>query len=130
MFIAGWWVSFYSQAQEGRTAFFLACFFLIFAFAPRLVRAKLDEQGTSSAWDKLALIVLPLANAALGFLAFYSLFSSTTQDWAGPWIAVALAALYLLLMRLPAQGVLQASPPALSGLHLAAAVVFSPLISR
>src|SRR5206468_8927631 len=47
VFIAGWWVSFYSQAQEGRTAFFLACFFLIFAFAPRLVRAKLDEHGAS-----------------------------------------------------------------------------------
>jgi uncharacterized membrane protein len=124
VFIAGWWFAFYSQEQEGRTAFFLACFFLIFAFAPRLVRAKLDEQGTSSAWDKLALIVLPVANAALGFLAFYSLFSSTTKDWAGPWIAVAFAAFYLLLMRLPAQGVLQASPAALSGLHLAAAVVF------
>ena len=56
--------------------------------------------------------------------AVVGLFSSTTQYWAAPWIAVAFAAFYLLLMRLPAQGVLQANSPALSGLHLAAAVVF------
>jgi uncharacterized membrane protein len=124
MFIAGWWFSFYSQEQEGRTAFFVACFFLIFAFAPRLVQARLDEHGASSAWDKLTLIVLPVANAALGFLAFYSLPSSIVQDWAGPWIAVAFAVFYLILLRLPARGVLQASSAALSGLHLAAAVVF------
>ena len=36
----GWWFEFYSDAQSLRTAFFVACFFLIFAFAPRLVRAK------------------------------------------------------------------------------------------
>jgi uncharacterized membrane protein len=124
VFIAGWWFSFYSQEQEGRTAFFLACFFLIFAFAPRLVRAKLDEHGPSSAWDKLALVLLPVLNAALGFLAFYSLPSPTTQDWAGPWIAVAFAAFYLLLLRLPARGVLLPGSAVLSGLHLAAAVVF------
>ena len=124
LFIGGWWFTFYSLAQAGRTALFLTCFFLIFAFAPRLVRAKLDEHGTSSAWDKLALVVLPILNAALGFLAFYSLPSSTTQDWAGPWIAVAFAAFYLLLLRLPAQGVLGESPAVLSGLHLAAAVAF------
>lgn len=124
LFIAGWWVSFYSQEQEWRTAFFLTCFFLIFAFAPRLARAKLNEHGISSAWDKLALVLMPVLNAALGFLAFYSLPTSTTQDWAGPWMAVAFAAFYLLLVRLPARGVLGESPAALSGLHLAAAVVF------
>jgi len=124
LFITGWWLTFYSQQQEGRTAFFLACFFLIFAFAPRLVCAKLDEHGTSSAWDKLALVVLPVLNAALGFLAYYALPSSTTQDWAGPWTAVTFAAFYLLLLRLPARGVLLASPAVLSGLHLAVAVVF------
>ena len=124
LFITGWWSSFYSQEQEGRTAFFLTCFFLIFAFAPRLVRARLDEHAASPAWDKLALVFLPVLNAALGFLAFYSLPYSTTQDWAGPWIAVAFAAFYLLLLRLPARGVLLRSPAVLSGLHLAIAVVF------
>jgi uncharacterized membrane protein len=124
LFISGWWFTFYSQQQEGRTAFFIVGFFLIFAFAPRFVRASLDEHGDSSAWDKLALVLLPILNAALGFLAFYSLPTPTTQDWAGPWIAVAFAAFYLLLLRLPASGVFGATPAVLSGLHLAAAVVF------
>jgi uncharacterized membrane protein len=124
LFISGWWFTFYSQQQEGRTAFFIVGFFLIFAFAPRFVRASLDEHGDSSAWDKLALVLLPILNAALGFLAFYSLPTPTTQDWAGPWIAVAFAAFYLLLLRLPANGVFGATPAVLSRLHLAAAVVF------
>jgi uncharacterized membrane protein len=123
-FIAGWWSTFYSVEQELRTAFFLACFFLIFAFAPRLVRIKVDEYGSSSAWDKLAMVPLPILNAALSFLAFYSLPSSVTADWAGPWIAVAFAAFYLFLLRLPARGVLLASPALLSALHLATAIVF------
>ena len=124
IFIAGWWGAFYSVQQLGRTAFFLTCFFLIFAFAPRLVRIKVDEHGTSSAWDKLAMVIMPVLNAALGFLAFYALPSSTTKDWAGPWIAVAFAAFYLVLLRLPARGALLASPKLLSALHLAAVVVF------
>lgn len=123
-FIAGWWSTFYSVEQEVRTAFFLTCFFLIFAFAPRLARIKVDEYGTSSAWDKLAIVLLPILNAALAFLAFYSLPSSVTADWAGPWIAVAFAAFYLFLLRLPTRGVLQASPALLSALHLATAIVF------
>jgi len=124
IFIAGWWGAFYSVQQLGRTAFFLTCFFLIFAFAPRLVRIKVDEHGTSSAWDKLAMVIMPVLNAALGFLAFWALPSSTTKDWAGPWIAVAFAAFYLVLLRLPARGALLASPTLLSALHLAAVVVF------
>lgn len=123
-FIAGWWSTFYSVEQELRTAFFLACFFLIFAFAPRLVRINVDEYGSSSAWDKLAMVLLPILNAVLSFLAFYSLPSSATADWAGPWIAVAFAAFYLFLLRLPARGVLLASPALLSALHLATAIVF------
>lgn len=124
VFIAGWWFEFYSFAQEGRTACFLACFFLIFAFAPRLVRSEFNQTGSLSGWDTLALVLLPILNAALGFLAFYSLFPISTQDWAGPWLAVAFAAFYLFLLRLPARGILSAGPALLSGLHLAAAIVF------
>ncbi|MGA9060091.1 MAG: DUF2339 domain-containing protein [Terracidiphilus sp.] len=127
VFIAGWWFEFYSQVQAARTAFFLTCFFLIFAFAPRLVRLNLNERGGSSAWDALALVAMPVFNAGLGFLAFYSLPAPSTADWAGPWIAVALAAFYLLLLKLPARGVLQPSSAVLSSLHLAAAVVFLTL---
>lgn len=124
LFVAGWWIAFYSFAQAGRTAFFLACFFLLFAFAPRLVQVRIDERGDNSAWDGLALIGMPLVNAALGFLAFYGLFEGSKTDWAGPWLAIAFAAFYLLLLRLPPRGVLRESSALLSALHLSAAVVF------
>ncbi|HUV69426.1 MAG TPA: DUF2339 domain-containing protein [Terracidiphilus sp.] len=124
LFVTGWWFAFYSDAQSMRTAFFLTCFFLIFAFAPRLVQAKSSDDTHLSGWDSLALVLLPIANAALGFIAFYGLLDRPEIDWAQPWLAVAFAAFYLLLLRLPAQGRLQESPELLSGLHLAAAVVF------
>ena len=124
LFYVGWWFDFYSDSQSVRTAFFLGCFFLIFAFAPRLVQEKSSGDAPSSAWDNLALVLLPIANAALGFIAFYSLMDRPGADWAQPWLAVAFAAFYLLLLRLPAQGRLKASPATLSALHLAAAVVF------
>jgi uncharacterized membrane protein len=121
---AGWASEYYSEAQFGRTAFFLACFFLIFAFAPRLARVDLEDGRHHSSWDNLALVVLPVANAALGFIAFYILFAWFNSDWAGAWLAVGFAAFYLLLLRLPAEGRLRASPPLLSALHLTAAVAF------
>ena len=124
LFVLGWSTTFYTQAQLGRTAFFLTCFFLIFAFAPRLVRVKVAGEGGSTTWDHLAQAVLPVANAALGFLAFYSLFDRKTIDWLGPWLAVAFAAFYLLLLRLRATNRLHDSPLMLSSLHLSTAVVF------
>jgi uncharacterized membrane protein len=75
-------------------------------------------------WDKLATILLPLVNAALGFFAFYCLIESKGADWAQPWLAVGFAGFYLLLLRLPAQGRWRKSPQLLSELHLSAAVVF------
>lgn len=124
LFVTSWWFSFYTLSQSGRTAFFLACFFLIFALAPRLIRVGSEDLAGFSGWDNLALVLLPIANAALGFIAFYGLIDRPETDWAGPWLAVAFAAFYLLMLRLPAQGRLKASPTLLSALHLAAAVVF------
>jgi uncharacterized membrane protein len=120
----GWSSDYYSDAQFARTAFFLTCFFLIFAFAPRLVRVDLEDGAKHSNWDSLTLVVLPVANAALGFIAFYILFDWFKSDWAGAWLAVGFAAFYLLLLRLPAWGRLRASPALLSALHLTAAVAF------
>jgi uncharacterized membrane protein len=123
-FVAGWWFTFYTQTLLGKTAFFLTCFFLIFALAPRLVRLGSHPFRPYSEWDHLVIVLLPVANAALGFLAFYSLFDSLTAEWAGPWLAVGFAAFYLLLLRLPAAGRLQEAPSVLSSLHLTSAVVF------
>ena len=126
VFVTAWWFmnDYAAQANAGVTAAYLAGFFLIFAFAPRLVRVHPDEQGGSALWNTLALAVMPALNAVLGFLAFYSLFDSPTAEWAGAWLAVAFAAFYLLLVKLPACGVLRKSSVAVSGLYLAAAVVF------
>jgi uncharacterized membrane protein len=124
VFIVGWWGTFYAVGAFAWTTFFLTSFFLMFAFAPRLVRANGDEGTPVSRWDALAGVLLPVANAALGFIGFYSLFESKSMDWAGPWLAVVFAAFYLALMRLPAVGRLRASGAVLSGLHLTAAVVF------
>ena len=127
-FFAAWWSAFYSVSQTLPTALFLLAFFLIFAFAPRLVLPGHPESETVAGWDTLALVLLPIANATLGFLGFFALLlAQPNYEWAPPWLAVTFAAFYLLLLRLPAAGVLRASGTVLSGLSLAAAVVFLTL---
>jgi uncharacterized membrane protein len=121
---AGWWSDYYTDAQFGWTTFFLTGFFLLFAFAPRLIRVDLEDGTPHSAWDHLALAVLPVANASLGFLTYYALFDWFKNEWAGAWLAVGFAAFYLLLLRLPARGRLRENTALLSALHLTAAVVF------
>ncbi len=124
IFIFGWWSSFYSQDQASRTAFFLCCFFIAFSIAPRLVKIALDPGETFQGWDSLVSYVLPVANAAVGFIGFYLLLNPATGDWAGAWLAVAFAAYYLLLMRLPEAGPLHRGVRVLSPLHLTTAIVF------
>ena len=124
LLFAGWWIRYYSESQFGWTAFFLTSFFLLFAFAPRLIRVDLEDGAPHSPWDHLALVVLPVANAGLGFLAYYALFDRFHSDWAYAWLAVGFAAFYLFLLRLPARSVLHESPALLTSLHLTAAVVF------
>jgi uncharacterized membrane protein len=65
-----------------------------------------------------------MINAGLGFVAFYSLLGPDAPDWAASWLAVAFAAFYLLMLRLPARAALRDGTPLLSALHLATAVVF------
>lgn len=131
-YVAGWWSTFYTAGQAMETAVFIGSFFLIFALAPRLACLKaagpeLDTAAQTSAWDKLATVLMPLLNAAFGFLAFYGLIDSRHADWAQPWVAVAFAGFYLGLLRLPSRGVWRASPQLLAELHLATAVVFLTL---
>jgi uncharacterized membrane protein len=127
-YATGWSFSYYSSQQIGTTAFFFACFFTLFALAPRLVllgeNNAADAAQNTSTWDKLATVILPILNATLGFLAFYSLLDSKHWESAEPWLAVVFAGFYLLLLRLPAVGRWHANPVLLSELHLAAAVVF------
>jgi uncharacterized membrane protein len=123
-FFVAWSSRFYSDSEFGVTAFFLSLFFLVFAFAPHLVRLnqKLDT-GLMATRDALALVVLPLANASLGFIGFYLLVNNSGGSSASPWIAVAFAAFYLLLLRAPNLPD-HTIPPALRSLDLVIAVVF------
>ncbi len=128
-FFVTWSFRFYSDAEFSTTVFFLSLFFLVFAFAPHLVRLKQETQAdTLATRDTLALVLLPLANAALGFLGFYLLIDNSGGSSAQPWVAVAFAAFYLLLMRLPILRPVfrndHAVPPALKSLDLVIAVVF------
>jgi uncharacterized membrane protein len=124
LYVALWSFGFYENNEFGATAFFISCFFLVFAFAPRLVRLRGDEQASPSAWDSLAVIVVPIANAALGFLAFYIMLEHAENSAPEPWIAVAFAAFYLLMLRLPQRGVLREPSGALAAIHLTVVVVF------
>jgi uncharacterized membrane protein len=123
-FFFAWWSVYYSPAETWTTAFFLCCFFIPFALAPRLVKLSGEEGDAFQGWDGLVVYALPVANAVLGFLGFYSVLTPSASEWAGPWLAVAFAAFYLFTMRLPARGVLRESTAPLSALNLAAAVVF------
>ena len=128
-YATGWSLDYYSAHQAWTTAFFFACFFVIFSLAPRLSRIDpvapaVDVVDVTSGWDKLATVLLPVANAGLGFLAFYWLVDSTGARWAEPWLAVLFAVFYLALLRMPASGPWRPSPFLLSELHLACVVVF------
>ncbi len=79
------------------------CFFLIFAFAPRLVRLNLKQSGAISEWDHLASFCCPSPMRVSDSSRSIRCSIRTTADWAGPWLAVAFAAFYLLLARLPAR---------------------------
>ncbi len=123
LFFLSWSFAYYATDEFGTTAFFLAVFFLIFAWAPRLVRLRVEDGGAHAAWDYLALVLVPLANAGLGFLGYYLMLQDAGSA-AAPWVAVAFAAFYLLLLRLPARGAIHGSAEATSALHLTIAVVF------
>lgn len=125
-YAAAWYFAYYTTAQLAPTVFFFLCFFLLFALAPRLVLTSIagPDPADTSPWDKLATIVLPVANAAVGFLAFYGLLDSAGHSDASPWLAVSFAAFYLFLLRIPAMGCWRAHPALLAELHLATAVVF------
>ncbi len=123
-FFAEWSLQYYDASEFGTTAFFLAVFFLIFAWAPRLVRLRAEGGNPHAGWDGLALAVVPLVNAGLGFLGFYLMLENAGSAGAEPWVAVAFAAFYLLLLRFPARGAIHGSATATSTLHLTIAVVF------
>lgn len=112
-YFTGWALDFYSEAQFASTAFFLSVYFLLFAFAPRLIRTV----NTPAPRDAFALRILPFATAALGFLGFYLLLDNPMGDWTQSWVAALFAVFYLVLMTLPTHLIREPQPSGSSQLQ-------------
>jgi len=124
-FSVAWYIRFYDDAQFAITVFFVIVFFLLFAVAPRLLRGlQIADASELSTQDNLTLVVLPLVNAAFGFISLYLLLDRPERRWAQSWTAIVFAAFYLLLLQLPSRRGPGAKPVILSSLHLAIAVIF------
>jgi len=115
----GWYISFYRAEALGTTTAFATVFFLAFLIAPLV--ARLPEAGGLSR----ILVFIPLLNAAVYFLTLYVLLEDKHHELLA-WIAVALAATYLLMARqLESRGVRDSSSARLLDfIYIALAVGF------
>jgi uncharacterized membrane protein len=110
-FFIGWYVQFNSTDQLAPTVLFVALFFITF------ISPSLQRKDSPQAASHITEILLPLANAAFGSLALYSLLQDAGHHDLLPWLAVLFAALYLGVMRLPQTRVA-------SAVHLSLAIAF------
>jgi uncharacterized membrane protein len=101
---SGWYVEYYHRPELAVTIAFATVFFAIFAVAPLFIQERPSEApmlaSRTSGTETISktLLVLPLVNAALYFLAIYVMLAGVSKS-AVAWIAVVLAAVYLLLSR-------------------------------
>jgi uncharacterized membrane protein len=115
----GWYDTFYKRPEMATTLAFATIFFAIFAIAPLFAKERSAETISKT------LLVIPLVNAAAYFLAVYVMLNDVSTS-AIAWIAVVLAAVYLLLSREMQRHVAANSENArlLTLLHIALAVGF------
>lgn len=117
LFFIGWYAEFYAKDELGVTAFFITLFGMAFASVPIGRSEAATGQRFASLATVLNDILLPLANAALVALAFYSVLEDAGHHAWLPWLMIVLAAAYLGVMQLP-------QTRAASAVHLTLAVVF------
>lgn len=91
----GWYAEYYTRAQLGSTFLFATLFFALFALAPVL---SLQGPSQPARQVAIALILVPLLNALTYFLQAYAMLEGVSRMVLA-WIAVALAAVYLVLSR-------------------------------
>ena len=118
-YFAGWYVSNFHADALAITMLFVLAFFAAFEFPvfdPAL-DSSAGEASARSLTSSITRVLLPLANAAFVSLALYAVLADAGDRPLLPWLMVALAGLYLGLMRLP-------QPRVTVGLHLSLAVVF------
>jgi uncharacterized membrane protein len=121
LYFIGWYSKFYEQSAFAVTVLFVVLFFMVFASVPiELSAAKADSNSATtrrSLGSLLTEVLLPLGDAAFVSLALYSVMQDSDRHWCLPWLMLILAAVYLMITRLP-----QGSVPA--AMHLSLAVVF------
>jgi uncharacterized membrane protein len=119
-YFIGWSSQFCSADQLGITSIFISLFFLAFATVPlrfRFPGMMNEEESAAPQLGVITEVLMPLANAAFGSLAFYSVLQDSGNHAVLPWMVLVFAALYLGLMRLP-------QTAAASAVHLSLAIVF------
>lgn len=109
-----WYAEFYTRPQFEPTLIFATIYFLIFAIAPFLMLRHEHAQGTMA-------LVLALVNAATYFLQAYAMISEISHT-AMAWFSLALAAAYLLLIRVRRRQADELAQRNLRMMHLALAV--------
>ena len=118
-YFIGWYSKFYEEPEFAVTTIFVGLFFVVFASLP--LRLAKDGDATSAGRRSFGLvlteILLPLGNAVFVSLALYSVMQDSDRHWFLPWMMLILAAVYLVIMRMP-QG------PVPAAMHLSLAVVF------
>ena len=107
-YFIGWYVEFFTSAQAGLTGLFVVLLAAPFA-AVALVGKQREDAGEG--------LLAPLAAASFMALGLYSVLQDSGRHAWLPWGAVALAAVYLLLMRVRRNGIAEA-------VHLAIAIIF------
>ena len=119
-YFIGWYAEFFHSgfinvwtSQSTETAGFIVWLFVMFA----VVSMKHFTTQPADTTEVIVPVLVPLANAAFLSLALYSVLQDSGLHTSLAWLMVALAALYLGLMRL------QATPVA-TAIHLTCAVVF------
>lgn len=91
----GWYSAFYTNDQFATTWFFATVFMLIFATAPLVI----DTRMAASPQGSQALIVVSLLNAAVYFFTVLILFKTPELRPHRAWVAVGLAAIYIVIGR-------------------------------
>jgi uncharacterized membrane protein len=114
-FFVAWYAEYYATDALGVTAIYIVLFSVTFG-SVALGRSRAGSDGDVRKSTLLKEILLPLATAAFAALAGYSMLQDAGHhDWL-PWLMLALAAVYLAVMRAP-------QTRTASAIHLSLAVV-------
>jgi uncharacterized membrane protein len=117
VYFVGWCVQYFSAPELAVTAVFVVLFGIVFASVPVELRSSETEAKRRGLGYVTTQILLPFWNAAFVSLALYFVLQDSGNHALLPWLMVGLAAVYLLVMRLPQDEVAAA-------MHLSIAVVF------